>query len=73
MVILVAHLNRALRYLPPAKYIPVKKNRCAIIIKIGPPIIINIGNLSSAYWLFFTAKPPSVRIVDFGGILSLFK
>ena len=44
MVILVAHLNKALRYLPPAKYIPAKKNRCAIIIRIGPPMIVNKGS-----------------------------
>ena len=44
MVTLVAHLNKALRYLAPAKYIPAKKNRCAIIIKIGPPMINNKGS-----------------------------
>ncbi len=44
MVTLVAHLNKALTYLPPAKYIPAKKTRCAIIIKRGPPIIISNGS-----------------------------
>jgi hypothetical protein len=44
MATLVAHLNKALRYLPPAKYIPAKKTRCAIIIKRGPPMIINKGS-----------------------------
>jgi len=44
MVTLVAHLSKALMYLPPAKYIPAKKARCAIIIKIGPPMIINKGS-----------------------------
>ena len=44
MVTLVAHLNKALTYLYPAKYIPAKKTRWAIIIKRGPPMIISKGS-----------------------------